>query len=110
LWRIALHEFVYPEAERVSADVPLATRDGKAMIAVLEDHMKERQFLVGDRLTVADFNAAYTLDWARWAGMLDEAPRLEDFVLEMYSRPTAPPTIATAFAALPGENERSTRN
>ena len=100
LWRIALHEFVYPEAERVPADVPLAMRDGKAMIAVLEDHMKDRRFLVGDRLTVADFNAAYTLDWARWAGALDEAPRLQIFVDEMYARPKAPPTIAAAFATL----------
>jgi glutathione S-transferase len=100
LWRIALHEFIYPEAERVAADAPLAMRDGKAMIAVLESHMKDRRFLVGDRLTVADFNAAYTLDWARQAGMLEEAPRLQAFVEEMYARPKAPPTIAAAFAAL----------
>lgn len=100
LWRIALHEFVYPEAERVPADAPLAMRDGKAMIAVLEDHMKDRRFVVGDRLTVVDFNAAYTLDWAREAGMLGDAPRLRAFVEDMYARPTAPPTIAAAFAAL----------
>jgi glutathione S-transferase len=100
LWRIALHGFVYPEAERVPADAPLAMRDGKAMVAVLEDHMKDRRFLVGDRLSVADFNAAYTLDWAREAGMLGDAPRLQAFVEEMYARPNAPPTIAAAFAAL----------
>ena len=100
LWRIALHSFVYPEAERIPADAPLAMRDGKGMIAVLENHMKDREFLVGDRLTVADFNAAYTLDWARWAGMLGDAPRLQAFVDEMYARPNAPPTIAAAFSAL----------
>lgn len=99
LWRLALHQFVYPEAERVPADAPLARRDGKAMIAVLEDHMRDRRFLVGDRLSVADLNAAYTLDWARWAGMLDDAPRLQAFVSEMYARPDAPPTIAAAIAA-----------
>lgn len=100
LWRIALHEFVYPDEERVPADAPFAMRDAKAMIGVLEDHMKDRQFLVGERLTVADFNAAYTLDWARWAGTLDEAPRLQAFVDDMYARPNAPPTIEAAFAAL----------
>jgi glutathione S-transferase len=107
LWRIALHEFIYPVAERVPADAPLAMRDGKAMIAVLEGHMKDRRYLVGDRLTVADFNAAYTLDWARWAGMLQEAPRLQAFVNEMYARPKAPSTIAAAFVALGGETERA---
>lgn len=110
LWRIALHEFVYPEAERVSADAPLAMRDGKAMIAVLEDHMKDRRYLVGNRLTVADFNAAYTLDWARWAGMLEEAPRLQSFVTEMYARPAAPPTIAAAFAALGEQVDHDARS
>jgi glutathione S-transferase len=100
LWRIALHEFIYPEAERIPADAPLAMRDGKAMVAVLEDHMKDRRFLVGDRLGVADFNAAYTLDWAREAGMLGDAPWLQAFVDDMYARPNAPPTIAAAFAAL----------
>lgn len=107
LWRIALHEFIYPEEERVPADAPLAMRDGKAMIAVLEGHMKDRRYLVGDRLTVADFNAAYTLDWARWAGMLEEAPRLQVFVTEIYARPKAPPTIAAAFAALGDETVRA---
>lgn len=100
LWRIALHEFIYPRTERVPADAPLAMRDCKAMLDVLERHMKDRRFLVGDRLTVADFNAAYTLDWARDAGMLDDAPRLQAFVEDMYARPTAPPTIAAAFAQL----------
>ncbi len=100
LWRIALHEFIYPETESVPADARLAMRDGKAMIAILEAHMQDRRFLVGDRLSVVDFNAAYTLDWARESGMLDDAPHLQAFVEEIYARPTAPPTIAAAFAAL----------
>ncbi len=70
------------------------------MVAVLERHMKEREFMVGDRLSVADFNAAYTLDWANEEKMLDGAPRLREYLKTMYSRPTAPPTIAEAFAAL----------
>jgi glutathione S-transferase len=44
------------------------------MVAVLEKHMANREFLVGDRLSVADFNAAYTLDWANESRMLDAAP------------------------------------
>jgi glutathione S-transferase len=49
---------------------------------------------------VADFNAAYTLDWANEAILLDGAPRLREYVKTMYARPTAPPTIAEALAAL----------
>jgi glutathione S-transferase len=51
-------------------------------------------------LSVADLNAAYTLDWAREADMLGDAPTLRAFVERMYARPKAPPTIKAAFAAL----------
>jgi glutathione S-transferase len=100
LWRIALHEVMYEEHERSAAEITLARRDAKAMIEVLEDHMRNRRWLVGEALSVVDLNAAYTLDWADEAGLLAQAPRLKAFVVEMYARPKAPPTIARAFAAL----------
>ena len=100
LWRIALHTRIYPEDERLPQEIPLATRDCKRMVTVLEQHMQGRHFLVGDRLTVADFNAAYTLDWANEAGMLEDAPRLCAYLKAMYARPKAPLTIAEGFAAI----------
>ena len=99
LWRIAHHTFIYPEEKRLPQDIELATEDCKKMVAVLERHMKNRQFLVGDRLSVADFNAAYTLDWANEGKMLVDAPRLRAFLETMYARPTAPMRIAKAVAA-----------
>ncbi len=98
LWRIARHTFIYPEEKRLPQDIDLARQECKEMVAVLEGHMKGRNFVVGDRLSVADFNAAYTLDWANEQKMLEDAPRLRTFVKMMYDRPTAPPTIAQAMA------------
>jgi glutathione S-transferase len=69
------------------------------MVAVLEQHMEKRDFMVADRLSVADFNAAYTLDWANEEKMLGRTPRLREYLKSMYARPTAPPTIAQALAA-----------
>ncbi len=100
LWRIARHTFIYPEEKRLPQDVDQARQECMEMVAVLERHMKEREYLVGDRLSVADFNAAYTLDWANEENMLGDAPRLREFLKAMYTRPTAPPTIAEAFAAM----------
>lgn len=100
LWRISLHTRLYAESERLAAEVPLARRDGQAMIAVLEAHMQGRDYLVGDQITVADFNAAYTLDWARQDGLLDNAPVLRSYVERMYERPKAPPTIEEAWIEL----------
>ncbi|MEG3190837.1 glutathione S-transferase family protein [Lysobacter sp. D1-1-M9] len=100
LWRIARHTFIYPEDKRLPQDVDLARQECRQMVAVLERHMEGREFMAGDRLSVADLNAAYTLDWANEAEMLGGAPRLREYLTTMYARPTAPPTIAAAFAAL----------
>lgn len=100
LWRIALHNFLYAPDEKSDAEIALATRDGKRMVAVLEQHMQGRDFVVGEQVTVADFNAAYTLDWANENGMLDDAPALQAYLKAMYARPKAPTTIAEAMAAL----------
>ncbi len=102
LWRIALNTVIYPEENRVPADVGNATRDCKKMVAVFEKHMAGRDFVAGDRLSVADFIAAYTLDWANWAGMLGDAPRLQAYMETMYARSTAPMTIKQGFASLQG--------
>ena len=70
------------------------------MGAVLEEHMQRRQFVVGDRVTVADFVAAYTLDWANEDKLLDDCPQLLAYMDRMYARPNAPQHIAEAFAAI----------
>lgn len=105
LWRIALHTRMYAENERIPEDIPLARRDAEDMLAIFEQYMTHREFVVGDRLSVVDFNAAYTLDWAREAGLLGNAPRLKEFVEKMYSRPNAPVTIEKAFADLHSQSD-----
>jgi glutathione S-transferase len=99
LWRIARHTSLYPKEKRLPQDIALAKQECIEMVAVLERHMAEREFMAGDRLSVADFNAAYILDWANEVQMLAAAPRLQAYLKSMYARPTAPPTIAAARAA-----------
>ena len=100
LWRLARHTFLYPEEKRLPQDDDQARQECLEMVAVLERHMEKREFMVSDRLSVADFNAAYILDWANEEKMLDGAPRLREYLRSMYARTTAPPTIAKALAAL----------
>ena len=100
LWRITRHTVLYPEAERLPADIRIASREFKAMAAVLERHMQSSRFIVGDRASIADFVTAYTLDWANEEGLLGDFPMLLAYLERMYSRPKAPPRIAAAFAAL----------
>lgn len=100
LWRIARNTNVYPEKERVARDIPLASRDFKQMAAVLDEHMQGREFVVGNRVTAADFVLAYTLDWANQAQLLGEFSALVSYMERMYARPKAPLRIAEAFARI----------
>ena len=70
------------------------------MAAVLEEHMKGREFIVGNTATIADFVMAYTLDWANEFQVARGLPDLKDYMSKMYARPHAAPRIATAFASL----------
>jgi len=100
LWRISRNTFLYPEEQRLPADVTIASREFKEMAAVLEAHMRGRQFVVGDRVSVADLVLAYTLDWADEQQLLDGFPQLLAYMQRMYARPKAPPRIAAAFASI----------
>lgn len=100
LWRIARHTNVYPEEKRLPAEVALAREDFKPMAAVLEEHLKGRQFVMGKSVTVADFALAYTLDWANEIKLLDGFPQTKAYMERMYARPHAPMRIAKALASV----------
>jgi glutathione S-transferase len=103
LWRISRHTLLYPEEQRLPADVIIASREFKDMATVLEGHMQGREYVVGNRVTVADFVMAYTLDWGNEDKLLGECPQLLAYMKRMYARPNAPPRIAEAFAAISSE-------
>jgi glutathione S-transferase len=102
LWRIAKNKNLYPEEQRLAADIPLASEDFRRMADVAEKHMQGRKFVVGDDVTVADFVLAYTLDWANEVKLLDRCPQLVAYMERMYARPKAPKRIAQLRAALGG--------
>jgi len=100
LWRMAKHRFLYPENKRLPQDIDLAREDFAAMAAVLERHMQGRQYIVGDRISVADCVTAYLMDWANEHHLLDGFPSLTAYLQRMYQRSTAPQRIADAFASI----------
>jgi glutathione S-transferase len=100
LWRISRHTAIYPERDRLPADVTLAGKEFRAMAEIVERHMQQRQFVVGNTVTVADFVLAYTLDWGNEVKLLDHCPKLLAYMEGMYARPHAPMRIAEAFRSI----------
>ncbi|WP_322014801.1 glutathione S-transferase family protein [Paraburkholderia sp. J12] len=99
LWRITRHTFLYPPDQRLPADIALARDDFMTMAAILEKHLEGRQFIVGNRLSVADCVTVYLIDWANEAGLIDSFPGLKAYLERLYARPEAPPRIADARKA-----------
>ena len=99
LWRMARHEFLYPEEKRSPQDIELAREDFRPMAEVLDRHMRGRTYVVGDAATVTDFVLACTLDWANEVGLLEDFPDLRQYMEHMYRRPKAAMRIAVASAA-----------
>ena len=100
LWRITRNSFLYPEHKRQPADIAIAREEFAAMAAVLDRHMEGRQFIVGDRISVADCVTAYLVDWANEQHLINSCPHLQGYLQRMYSRPEAPQRIAEAFASI----------
>ena len=100
LWRIAKHVHLYPPDQRLPAEVKNAGQDFEAMAAVLDEHMRGRNYVVGDAATIADFVTPYTLDMAYEASVLGDFPRLVAYMERMYDRPRAPMRIKQAFASI----------
>jgi glutathione S-transferase len=102
LWRIARNTQVYPEPQRVAADIANATREAREAAAIVDAHLQGRSFMVGERVSVVDFVMAYTLDWAGLAGCLDTCANAQVYLQRMYSRPLAAQRITEAFKQIGG--------
>ena len=88
LLTIFMHTVMRPEAERRPELVPPARESLKAALAVLDQALAGRTFLVGDELTTADVMVASTLAWAQMLGLLDATtPATAAYIGRLMGRP-----------------------
>ena len=99
-WRVAKHTNLYPPELRIPADIELARKDFAPMAQVMGQHMRDREYVIGSHVSVADFVLAYTLDVANELKWLSDCPGLVAYIERMYRRPNAPLRVAQAFASL----------
>jgi glutathione S-transferase len=78
-----------PEPERVPSVAASMARTFHDDAAVVEDALREREWLVGGRFTVADLMVSATLGWAKILGLLEGHPVLEEYVRRCMARPAA---------------------
>ncbi len=88
LLTVLMHSRVLPESKR---DADRASRNRgvlQAPLRVLDQALRDRDYLVEERFTVADLNVAAVLSWCKPAGVdLNEFPDLEAWLARCLARP-----------------------
>jgi glutathione S-transferase len=90
LWHTARNLFIYSEEERVPAVYEQNAREARRAAAVFDDHLKDREWLVGDRFSVADIFAGYALAWACWQDVAGGLDHVQAYVDRLQARPKCP--------------------
>lgn len=94
LWSMGKHRFALPEAYRIEAMLETARWEWERAAPVLADALADREFLVGDRLTVADILAGHTLAWARAQKVPFGSDALDRYLDRLKARPAFQRTLA----------------
>jgi len=85
--QVILHTVMLPEVQRSTTQAEEARKNFAVVAQVLEKALGGKQFLVGDRFSVADIMIGSTLGWAQMLGMLGGYPQLEAYVGSLAARP-----------------------
>ena len=80
----------FSEAERDSAKADAAETALAPRLAVLDDALADKRYLLGDSFSVADLNVASVLSWTLLSGLdLSAVPELQRWLGECLARPAA---------------------
>jgi glutathione S-transferase len=87
LWTLTKHTFALPEKYRVPAIMDTARWEFARAAGVLVQGLGEKEFIAGDRFSVADILLANTLNWARSRSIDLGHPSLNAYADNMLARP-----------------------
>jgi glutathione S-transferase len=95
LGTIVWHSFYQQDAERIAPAIEDARRRASATLAVVERALTGRSYLLGADFSGADIMMGFTLEVARFLGVLgDEFPNLQAYLARLGARPAF--QVATA--------------
>lgn len=95
LWMKAKHSFIFPKEYRVKGVRHTAQWEFRKALQAVEHYLKDKQYAVGERFTMADILISYTLLWAEKAKF--EVPEnLLDSSKRLYLRPACTRALAKA--------------
>jgi glutathione S-transferase len=85
---VAAHTMFKPEAERIPAVAAEARATAAAVLAVLNQALAGKQYLLGDEFSAADIMTGYSLLLMKWFGLLSDAyPNVVAYLGRLEQRP-----------------------
>ena len=86
----AANTMLFAEGSRNSDEAAMALGKLQRPFKVLEAHLKDRDYLLGDRFTVADLNVAIVMEFIPLTGInIDAYPRMKTWLSRCLERPAA---------------------
>ncbi|HHH44005.1 MAG TPA: glutathione S-transferase family protein [Gammaproteobacteria bacterium] len=87
-WEMMLHGRILPEEQAVSAIVPFAEKRYTKALGVLENAVKDQDYLVDSKFSAADIMVGYILAW--FPAFLTSYPGLQAYLDRLKLRPAYP--------------------
>ncbi len=87
VWSNARNTFVLPEEKRITA---LFEQNNKAFVhaaKVLDKVLDGSDYLVGNQFSVTDILVGFSLNWGNGAGLLEQTPNLQKYLIRLKARP-----------------------
>ncbi|MGK0297365.1 MAG: glutathione S-transferase [Gammaproteobacteria bacterium] len=90
LWNIRKNMMLYPKADRSLKAVKIAKREYINAARILDSHLSNSEYILGDNFSAADIVVCYNLFWANTLKLLSEFPRLSEYMNLLQKRPAFP--------------------
>jgi glutathione S-transferase len=87
LWHSARNRFVYPEHLKAPQVYDQNDRESRRALAVLDEHLRDREWLIGDRFSVTDIFCGFAMCWASWDGLTPGFDAVERYVARLEKLP-----------------------
>ncbi len=89
-WSTARNTFILPEEKHVPAIIEQNGEAFKAAAAVLDEALKNDDYLVGNRFSVTDIILGFTVAWGWRQGLVEGFQNVEDYMERLMARPLCP--------------------
>jgi glutathione S-transferase len=90
LFTIEKHKWRYDESERSESIIAKSLQELRPSIAIIEDQLKETEYLLRAEFSVVDIIAAHCLNWARARGAFKDNEYLDNYTKKLSKREAYP--------------------